>query len=108
MNIAELAEATKNSDRYSYEEASIEDDNGDEIKGVVISDGKTDTAIHVSFGRMLELSWETLRAAAAQGRDVDHITRITGYFSRTSGWNKGKRAELRDRHRETVDKPVTS
>ena len=22
------------------------------------------------------------------GRDVEHITRITGYFSRVSGWNK--------------------
>jgi ribonucleoside-triphosphate reductase len=29
--------------------------------------------------------------------DVDGITRVTGYFSRTSGWNAGKRAELRDR-----------
>ncbi len=31
--------------------------------------------------------------------DVDHITRVTGYFSRVSGWNKGKLAELRDRFR---------
>ena len=103
MNMAELKEATKNSDRYSYEEASIEDDNGDEIKGVVISDGKTGTAIHVSFGRMLELSWETLRAAAAQGKDVDHITRITGYFSRTSGWHKSKRRELEDRDKVRIE-----
>ena len=28
------------------------------------------------------------------------ITRITGYFSKTSMWNKGKIAELRDRDRE--------
>ena len=30
---------------------------------------------------------------------VDGITRITGYFTRTSSWNKGKRAELKDRRR---------
>ncbi len=30
---------------------------------------------------------------------VEGITRITGYFSKVSGWNKGKLAELRDRHR---------
>jgi ribonucleoside-triphosphate reductase len=30
---------------------------------------------------------------------VDGITRITGYFSRTSSWNKGKRGELEDRFR---------
>jgi len=30
---------------------------------------------------------------------VEGITRITGYFSRVSSWNKGKLAELRDRKR---------
>jgi len=30
---------------------------------------------------------------------VDHITRVTGYFSKVSGWNKGKKAELKDRFR---------
>ncbi|KAF0135038.1 MAG: ribonucleoside-triphosphate reductase [Candidatus Saganbacteria bacterium] len=34
-----------------------------------------------------------------QSENVDGITRITGYFSRISGWNKGKKAELKDRHR---------
>ena len=28
------------------------------------------------------------------------ITRVTGYFSKTSMWNKGKIAEFRDRDRE--------
>ncbi|MEO0114454.1 MAG: anaerobic ribonucleoside-triphosphate reductase [candidate division WOR-3 bacterium] len=32
--------------------------------------------------------------------DVDYITRVTGYFSRVSGWNKGKRAELFDRYKK--------
>lgn len=31
--------------------------------------------------------------------DVDGITRITGYFTKISSWNKGKLGELRDRHR---------
>ena len=29
---------------------------------------------------------------------VEQITRITGYFSKISGWNKGKQAELKDRN----------
>lgn len=29
--------------------------------------------------------------------DIDYITRVTGYFSRVSGWNAGKRQELKDR-----------
>ncbi len=31
--------------------------------------------------------------------DVDGLARITQYVSRVSGWNRGKRAELRDRNR---------
>ena len=34
--------------------------------------------------------------------DVDGITRVTGYFSKISGWNDGKRAELKDRHRSRL------
>ncbi|MCX5751319.1 MAG: hypothetical protein NT099_06605 [Candidatus Saganbacteria bacterium] len=37
------------------------------------------------------------------GKNVEHITRITGYFSRVSGWNKGKKGELQDRHRVKLD-----
>ena len=32
-------------------------------------------------------------------KDVERIARITQYFSRISGWNRGKLAELRDRKR---------
>uniref|UniRef100_A0A7V1EHN5 Anaerobic ribonucleoside-triphosphate reductase n=1 Tax=candidate division WOR-3 bacterium TaxID=2052148 RepID=A0A7V1EHN5_UNCW3 len=32
-------------------------------------------------------------------KKIDHITRVTGYFSKVSGWNKGKKAELKDRYR---------
>ncbi len=34
--------------------------------------------------------------------NVDHITRVTGYFSRVSGWNKGKKSELVDRYKKGV------
>ncbi len=37
---------------------------------------------------------------ACGSADVDFITRVTGYFSRVSGWNAGKRAELRDRYKK--------
>ncbi len=36
---------------------------------------------------------------ACGSSDVDGITRITGYFTKVSSWNQGKRAELRDRYR---------
>jgi ribonucleoside-triphosphate reductase (formate) len=34
-------------------------------------------------------------------RDLAGIARITQYFSRTAGWNKGKLAELQDRKKHT-------
>jgi len=34
--------------------------------------------------------------------NVDGITRITGYFTRTSSWNAGKRGELKDRTRTPI------
>ena len=38
--------------------------------------------------------------------EVDGITRVTGYFTRTSSWNAGKRGELKDRARCPVNMPV--
>jgi ribonucleoside-triphosphate reductase len=34
---------------------------------------------------------------------VDHIARITGYYSSESGWNEAKKQELRDRNRYNVE-----
>ncbi len=36
------------------------------------------------------------------GLNIDHITRVTGYFTKVSGWNKGKKAELKDRYRSPI------
>jgi ribonucleoside-triphosphate reductase len=36
---------------------------------------------------------------ACHSKYVEGITRVTGYFSKISGWNKGKIGELRDRYR---------
>jgi ribonucleoside-triphosphate reductase len=37
-----------------------------------------------------------------QSHAVDHITRVTGYFTKVSGWNKGKKGELKDRYRSKI------
>ncbi|MFH1559765.1 MAG: anaerobic ribonucleoside-triphosphate reductase [Patescibacteria group bacterium] len=41
-------------------------------------------------------------------KNIDHITRVTGYFSKDSMWNKGKIAELRDREKEMNRKYFSS
>ncbi len=37
-----------------------------------------------------------------ESTNIDHITRVTGYFTKVSGWNKGKKAELKDRYRSKL------
>ncbi len=51
---------------------------------------------------LAELTPQKLEQVLVGGRNVEHITRVTGYFSRVSGWNKGKRGELAERHRVVV------
>jgi anaerobic ribonucleoside-triphosphate reductase len=71
-------------------------------KGLLIRNTRLETLTHCTFDAIAKNTIEALTSACAQGKDVDHITRVTGYFSRTSGWNKGKAAELKDRHRSRV------
>ena len=44
------------------------------------------------------------RCQYCQSDKVEQITRITGYFTKVSSWNKGKRGELRDRYRNNLSK----
>ena len=71
-------------------------------RGLLVRNTTQGTATHCTFAAIDGNSLETLTSACTQGKDVDHITRVTGYFSKTSGWNKGKAAELKDRHRSHV------
>ena len=69
------------------------------VTGWIVEDRWFNTLHNITVDAMAKLDLRTLAAVTAAGRDVDHVTRVTGYFSKTSGWNKGKTAELRDRAR---------
>lgn len=49
-----------------------------------------------------KLSPEELMSQINRGLEVEQITRITGYFTKVSQWNKGKRGELKDRFRVEI------
>ncbi|MBW6461951.1 MAG: anaerobic ribonucleoside-triphosphate reductase [DPANN group archaeon] len=68
-------------------------------KGVFVKNNNFDNTIFVTLDALKKNSVDTIVAQSVQGRDVDQITRITGYFSIVSNWNKGKLAELKDRYR---------
>ncbi|HPO91762.1 MAG TPA: anaerobic ribonucleoside-triphosphate reductase, partial [Victivallales bacterium] len=39
-----------------------------------------------------------------QGKNIEYITRVTGYFSKVSLWNKSKKQEFIDRYRVSITK----
>lgn len=81
-------EWTQNGEGNFYFRHRIFDKSGEEIQVTPIA--------------LKQLSAPQLLNQIINGRNIDHITRVTGYFSRTSSWNKGKIAELADRHRSEV------
>ncbi|MFH1347088.1 MAG: anaerobic ribonucleoside-triphosphate reductase [Candidatus Margulisiibacteriota bacterium] len=64
---------------------------------------KENEKIKIEPGALASLTPEKLEQVLIGGRNIEHITRVTGYFSRVSGWNKGKRGELADRKRVKVN-----
>jgi hypothetical protein len=68
-------------------------------QGVLVKDQRFDTLTHFAIEAILEHSLDFLLNQTHQGKNIENITRITGYFSRTAHWNKGKKAELDDRAR---------
>jgi len=62
---------------------------------------KWDTTIRVDLDKVQNLSAEELEMVLTDGKNVEQMTRVTGYFSKVAGWNKGKTGELKSRYRIT-------
>jgi len=56
----------------------------------------------IDYGTLDGLDADGLMRAVNKGLEVEQITRITGYMTKVSSWNKGKIGELKDRRRMTV------
>lgn len=93
MNIDELKVFLKDNPRVETE-----------IKGdrILFIDREFEEAIEVTKERFEKLTPAELRKQLTNGKNITCITRVTGYFSKTSGWNKGKTGELKDRVRTEV------
>jgi len=57
----------------------------------------------ITYNKVEELNADQLIMAINKGLEVENITRITGYFTKVSSWNPGKRAELKDRKKFEVN-----
>ena len=58
---------------------------------------KDNEALKVTPEAFNKISAQELIKAIIDGRNVDGISRVTGYYSRISGWNLGKRGEAKER-----------
>jgi len=67
--------------------------------GVVVANKMFDTKTHFTSAAIEGNDMVALLTATHHGKNTTQMTRITGYFSRVEGWNKGKTGELRDRYR---------
>ncbi|HAM38608.1 MAG: hypothetical protein A2474_08340 [Elusimicrobia bacterium RIFOXYC2_FULL_34_12] len=57
-----------------------------------------DTVAHFTAEAIEKNAWPILEKEITQGKNVRHITRVVGYYSRVENWNKSKKGELDDRH----------
>lgn len=67
--------------------------------GVYVKSIEFDTVTHFTWAAIHKHEQSILIAQTHHGKNVEQMTRVTGFFSRVSNWNKGKLAELRQRHR---------
>lgn len=76
--------------------------------GVFVENRRFETNTHFTWDAIEESELESLLQSTSHGRNIEQITRVTGYFSKAgagngkAGWNKGKMGELKDRSRTEV------
>ena len=84
-----------NADVYDWAQGEHEGTNG-----IFVKNKNFDTETHFSKAAIKNNELPALVSYTRQGRNVENITRVTGFFSKVSSWNKGKTGELKDRHRD--------
>ena len=67
--------------------------------GYFIGCERLDTAAHFTARAIEENEWPILERQITQGKDVYHVARVVGYYSRIENWNKSKLGELEGRHK---------
>jgi len=69
---------------------------------IIVKDKSFNTITEFSNESIENNDCQTLLKQTHQGKNVEYITRVTGYFSNVGNWNKGKKEEFKDRYRTTI------
>lgn len=79
---------------FEWKEGQHEGEPGIFLKAPQAPDGEV---VHVAYSEMDDLSWDTIYRFVMDGRNVVHMTRVVGYFSKVQNWNPSKIGERKDR-----------
>ena len=85
--------------RTDVEKFEVADAPLDGVEGVYVKNKPFDTETHFTDEIIGNMELKELITATHHGKNIEQMTRVTGYFSKVSGWNKGKIGELKDRNR---------
>ena len=89
-----------NASTFEWQEGELESN-----IGIFVKNNRFETVTHFSFSSIERNNLEVLVNQTTHGKNVEHITRVTGFFSKVQSWNKGKQGELKQRHRvNDIDK----
>jgi hypothetical protein len=69
----------------------------DQKDGFYIRSKRWGTCIKLDLNKLESLDEVALIKELVQGKNIEQITRVTGFFSKTRQWNPGKRGELKER-----------
>ena len=94
MDLKDLHDMFKRNTELEWSEMT-----NDGVEGIAIRHTQYNEPVFITFDNLKNITNVELLVALTAGRDIEQITRVTGFFSKVSGWNKGKLAELADRHR---------
>jgi hypothetical protein len=86
--------------KTDYLQIVEEDHSGDAAEDfLVVKNIRNEAKYKILVDSIYKYDWNNLKRVldGGEAKVIDHITRIVGYFSKTSNWNKSKLGELEDR-----------
>lgn len=90
-----LEHLDKRPELFEWREETLQDK-----EGVLVHNKQFETTTHFTWDAIQRNELPSLLEKTHHGKNLEHITRVTGFFSKVQSWNKGKTAELKDRHRD--------
>jgi hypothetical protein len=89
-------------DRVEPTGLSIAPSEQDGTQGYTVKNARFNTTTFIPAEKFNLMDAGQVELASHQGRNVEHIVRVTGYLAKVAGMNAGKRQEVKDRARTTI------